>query len=196
MTILPWHCESDSYGNTAWFWGIHATYHPAEEAIFHGLGGSTFEQIVDRVVAKPELRANPLVIWDGAANGHVMGSIQLEMRSLAALAAFKNPHKNWLIVAPVVVRDLAGSLDDQLRLAADLEIWKSYISEVYGPHHLFDPVPVINSFAKPDDALIVAAGLVPQSVTFDGLHPTNDVKYAVSAALTAMNGPMDRVRYL
>lgn len=195
-STLFWQLEGDSYMLAMTTWSIVAGL--KEEIVQNSTGGSTFQMIRDRVVAKPELRSNPLLIWDGAANGHVVGSLEMEVKLLAEIAAFKAPYKNWILVTPVVVFQGTGLPPVDEPMVRDMKAWRDRVIADHGEVHVFDPLPTLQSFSNgsPEDAADVAAGMMPRSVAFDGLHPDERAKRAVGDALTASNGPMARVRHI
>lgn len=193
---LPaWVLEGDSYMMAPDIPSLSQFIGPAlgEPTANFAVKGSTFQMIADRILAKPELRENPLLIWDGSCNGHVDGSIELEMKIVAAIAAYKEGRKNWLIIPPVVVQGRAHDIERQV----DMLRYREALIQTYGRVHMFDALPVINSLAAgPRDELAIAGGFVPRSQTGRGVHLRASALTAVADALTARNGPMAKVRNL
>lgn len=190
-----WVLEGDSYMMAPEIPSLSQFIGPAlgEPTANFAVKGSTFQRIADRILSKPELRDNPLLIWDGSCNGHVDGSIELEMNIVAAIVAYKGGYKNWLIIPPLVVEGRAHDIERQ----ADMLRYRDALAETYGRVHVFDALPVINSLAEgPRDELAVAGGFVPPSQTGRGVHLRAETLKAVADALTAPGGPMARVRNL
>nr|WP_314471044.1 hypothetical protein [uncultured Sphingomonas sp.] len=165
-----------------------------ESVIASPQGGSDLKTIRDRIVLQnAPIRRNPVLIWDGAPNGYTLGNNAPELELVRQIASFKGDRQNWLLILPLpIFRDIGP------QLVADLRSYKNSLINNHGAVHFFDPMPIVISFAdgSPEDTADVAAGLVPRSVLFDGVHIRDDVKRAVMAALTAPGGPMEQVRKL
>ena len=192
---LVWQLEGDSYMTALDIPCLSQFIGPklGEPTTSFAVQGSKFQAIADRILAKPELLENPLLIWDGSCNGHVDGSIDLEMKIVASIAAYKGDRKNWLIIPPLVVQGRAHDVERQ----RDMLRYREALIETYGPEHMFDALPVVNALASgPRDALAIAGGYVPRSQTGRGVHLRASTLMAVASALTAPGGPMAKVRNL
>lgn len=192
---LPWHLEGDSYMKSVAIPSLSQFIGPEldEPTVTFAVRGSTFSRIAKRILAKPELREHPLLIWDGSCNGHIDGSIELEMKIVASIVAYKGDRKNWLIIPPVVVRGRSHDFARQ----HDMLRFREALIETYGRVHMFDALPVINALAtETKDQIAIAGGFVPRSQLGRGVHLNASALSAVARAVTAPGGPMARVRDL
>lgn len=192
---LTWHLEGDSYMTAPEIPCLSQFIDPAlgEPTANYAVKGSTFQRIAERILAKPGLRENPLLIWDGSCNGHVDGSIDMEMKIVASIVAYKGGRKNWLIMPPLVVQHRAHDIERQ----QDMLVYREALITTYGREHVFDALPLLNSLASgPRDSLAIAGGFVPPSQTGRGVHLRATALETVAQALTARGGPMAKVRDL
>lgn len=169
------------------------------ETVFtNGKGGSTFQEIRNRIIANTALRANPLLIWDGSANGHVLGSTEMELQLLGDIVAFKGTaYRNWLYIPSIVVpTGGAANPDDQMQ--RDLLKVRDRAISIYGAPHVFDMIPELQKLASGNaqDASDVAAGYPPRSLFPDGVHPNEATQRTLAKVLTAPGGPMAIARAL
>ncbi|AHE54229.1 hypothetical protein [Sphingomonas sanxanigenens] len=192
-----WHLEGDSYvaprGKTH-FLGHFIEQVLGETVENSAVSGASFRQIGDRILAATDLRANPLLIWDGAAVGRTLGSIDMELGVVDEIVRFKAPHRNWLLIPSVVTREQPNAA----QVCKDMAALRDALASDYGPIHVFDALPVLQGLANgtESDRADVSAGLVPGSVLIDGRHLGDAGLAAVVNALTRAGGPMVAVRDL
>lgn len=192
-----WHLEGDSYvarRDKGLFLGHFIEQALGETVENSAVSGASFRQIGDRILTATELRANPLLIWDGAAVGRKLGSIDMELGVVDEIVRFKAPRKNWLIIPSVVTREQPNAG----KVCEDMVALRDALVAEYGSLHIFDALPILQGLANGSDSdrADVAAGLVPGSVLIDGRHLGDAGLAAVTNALIKPGGPMATVRDL
>ncbi|MGF7147493.1 hypothetical protein FHS96_001102 [Sphingomonas zeicaulis] len=192
-----WHLEGDSYvarRGKRLFLGYFIEEALGETVENGAVSGASFRQIGDRILAATALRANPLLIWDGAAVGRKLGSIDMELGVVDEIVRFKAPSKNWLLVPSVVTREQPNAE----QVCKDMAALRDALVSEYGQIHVFDALPVLQGLANGTDSdrADISAGLVPGSVLIDGRHLGEAGLAAVGNALTKPGGPMAAVRDL
>ena len=192
-----WHLEGDSYvarRGKRLFLGYFIEEALGETVENGAVSGARFQQIGDRILAATELRANPLLIWDGAAVGRKLGSIDMELGVVDQIVRFKAPRKNWLLIPSVVTREQSNAE----QVCKDMAALRDALVSEYGQIHVFDALPILQGLANgtEGDRADVGAGLVPGSVLIDGRHLGEAGLAAVAKALTGPDGPMAAVRDL
>lgn len=191
-----WQLEGDSYMITQQAWNIAAGL--GESAYYTAVGGSTLQQVHDRILGRADLRANPLLIWDGSANGHVVGASWMDLALLGDIVAFKGEFRNWLLIPSVPIFDGTGTAPGGAAIVRDLRDYTDAAVKMFGAEHVFDSVPTLRGLTtgSAEDAADIAAGFLPRSVLVDGVHLTEAAKLAVATALTIQGGPMATARLL
>lgn len=194
--LLKWQLEGDSYmalRDNGLYLARFIERNLRESAYNTAISGSSFSQIGVRIDAAG-LRDNPLLIWDGAAVGRTLGSIELELGVVDAIVRFKAPRRNWMVISSVVTRGQAFAE----RVRDDMIALRRELVARHGEVHLFDALPILQSLSdgSEQDRADVALGLVPSSTLIDGLHLNASALEAVANALTPSGGPMAAVRNL
>lgn len=127
------------------------------------VGGSTLQNIRDRVSAKSYLREKVLVEWDGSANGFV--DVPTSIALLQDMVNSKADSKYLFIGSINVPNPGSASSPTVSSYTTALAALRAQMLTTFGAAHVYDPLPKLQSLGtgSADDNNDIAAGLAPRS---------------------------------
>lgn len=147
-----------------------------------GVGGSTLDQAVARVQARPWARDSVLIIWDGSSNGY--GTLAEDMAKYAAIASF--------VPKTIILPPVRRGVDDAGTKAA-ITALQGAIATAYAGRTIDAQALLAAAATSPGDDADVAAGVVPSSLLVNPVTDAhlntagwNVVYPAVAALLTSL----------
>jgi hypothetical protein len=148
-----------------------------------GVGGSTFQNQRDNILARSYLRKLPTVIWDGSNNGMVDVASQVAVAQ--QIWDWKGDGRILWMPSLAVPNPGQASSPTSSTAAVLLRQYRDALIAAFGSTHVFDPVPVLQGLAtgSTDDQNDVAAGLIPRSIM---LTQSAGEVHLSSAAMTAI----------
>lgn len=153
------------------------------------VGGSTLQQVYDRLVARPYERGKPLVIWDGSGNSY--GSVAATLAIIDQIIALHGDASKIIVVPTVSVGPSADGVVTAYTL--DMEAIRDglIVRGLWPAGAAYDPTTQINTLTTGtvQDLKDVAARVVAQSQLQDSVHllqtPMSKVSALVQAVISA-----------
>lgn len=171
--------DSDSYGLFGSTGIAMALCDAGYDVVSTGVSGDTFANEMARLTSGTNLAKygeRTVLIYDGSPNGHTDGQSAIETGLIDSFVTALG-HNRWIYIRSGQIPG-TGLTTSRSQSSLDMDAVYNYVKARYGPEHVWDPLPVVATFAitlstdsgYAKDQAALTWGYFQPSALFDDVH--------------------------